>query len=63
MGNQWHIMVGSPTFVVFKILIWLSAPQADSLDRKFEKPLKHHLDGYKSVVVVCVFLGSLRVQF
>ncbi|KAF9782285.1 hypothetical protein BJ322DRAFT_1111156 [Thelephora terrestris] len=23
---------------------------ADSLDRKFEKPLKHHLDGYKSVV-------------
>lgn len=52
MGNQWHIMVCTPTPSVSQLLTRPSALQADSLDRKFEKPLRHHLDGYKTVVAV-----------
>lgn len=36
--------------------------QADSLERKFEKPLRHHLDGYKSVVAVSASLSIAATQ-
>jgi hypothetical protein len=54
MGNQWHIMVCIYAFGVSLFLTWLSVFQADSLDRKFERPLRHHLDGYKTVVAVSI---------
>lgn len=28
-------------------------PQAETLDKKFEKPLRQHLDTYKTIVNVC----------
>ena len=37
-----------------QVLTFFFVFQADSLDRKFEKPLKHHLDGYKTVVAVSI---------
>ena len=54
MANQWHIMVRTYASSVFQFLIWLTVFQADSLDRKFERPLRHHLDGYKTVVAVSI---------
>jgi len=54
MGNQWHIMVCTSTPSPFKFSLSLSVFQADSLDRKVEKPLRHHLDEYKSVFAVSV---------
>jgi len=56
MGNQWHIMVCTHLPGVLLFLTWFYVLQADSLDRKFEKPLKHHLDGYKTVVAVSISL-------
>ena len=39
---------------IHQFLTGPSVPQADSLDRKFERPLRHHLDGYKTVVSVSI---------
>ena len=47
----------------FLYLTCSSAFQADSLDRKFEKPLRHHLDGYKNVVAVSILFDLATTNF
>jgi len=63
MGNQWHIVVCIYTSGFFSSLTSLSVFQADSLERKFEKPLKHHLDGYKTVVAVSIPPDIIATDF
>jgi len=54
IGNLWHVLV-----CMFHHLTTLLPPhssthsQAETLDKKFEKPLRQHLDTYKTIVNVC----------
>ena len=47
----------------FQFLTRFSIFQADSLDRKFEKPLRNHLDGYKTVVAVSIPVNLTATHF
>ena len=51
MGNHWHVLVGLiPTGLFsYSSLQWT---QSDSIDKKFERPLRQHLDSYRSTVSV-----------
>lgn len=44
------VHVSSPIHVVAASFCIL---QAETLDKKFEKPLRQHLDTYKTIVNVC----------
>jgi hypothetical protein len=36
------------------------AVQAETLDKKFEKPLRQHLDTYRAIVTVCAIVSTER---
>ena len=56
IGNHWHVLVRG-TFGLSRSS--LTPVQAETLDKKFEKPLRQHLDTYRAVVTVRVIVSRL----
>jgi len=52
IGNLWHVLV-SEYLRSLEGVSNLHICQSESLDKKFERPLRQHLEGYKAVVAVC----------
>lgn len=51
IGNHWHVLVGKPH--PFREARLIHPPfKAETLDKNFEKPLRQHLETYKTIVTV-----------
>ena len=56
IGNHWHVLVRG-TFEPSRSS--LTPMQAETLDKKFEKPLRQHLDTYRAIVTVRAIVSRL----
>ena len=60
IGNHWHVLVSYPTpldthfpvALALTLMMGASHIQSETLDKNFEKPLRQHLDTYRTIVNV-----------